>query len=150
MTKAAHTPPSAAVAENIQDSAGAGAASTALAVNVTAHRPSHLWQKGQSGNPGGRPKIEARIRAKAARESPKAWDRLVKLSKSSDEKISLEANKAILALAGIQLRPAPSSGPAVQLRTSAPPRRARSPSRLRSKRVASTTRSCAATSTRRP
>jgi hypothetical protein len=70
-----------------------------------------LWKPGQSGNPGGRPKIEARIRAKAARESPKAWERLVTLSKSADEKIALEANKAILQLAGIALRPAPPAAP---------------------------------------
>ena len=51
---------------------------------------------GASGNPGGRPKPPAGLRSRLAELSPRAIDRLGELLDSADERIQLEAAKAIL------------------------------------------------------
>lgn len=54
------------------------------------------WVKGQSGNPGGRPKAEAEVVALARQASPKAIERLVKLVNSDDERVSIAAANSVL------------------------------------------------------
>jgi|SRR5580692_11365518 hypothetical protein len=54
------------------------------------------FQKGVSGNPGGRPRIEARVRAAAQRKGPAAIKELVKLMKDKDGNIRVKACQAIL------------------------------------------------------
>jgi hypothetical protein len=51
---------------------------------------------GASGNPGGRPKPPDGLRTRLAELSPRALERLGKLLDSGDERIRLEAAKAIL------------------------------------------------------
>ncbi len=57
------------------------------------------WKKGQSGNPGGRPKVAASIRAQARVDSQKAYKRIV--DALDDEKQGVAAAVQILKLAGI-------------------------------------------------
>lgn len=52
--------------------------------------------KGQSGNPGGRPKAEQEVLAVAREHGPEAVRKLVELSKSQDERVSLAACNALL------------------------------------------------------
>jgi hypothetical protein len=54
------------------------------------------WEKGQSGNPSGRSKENARIKALAASHAESAIGKLVKLMDSDDEKTSIAACNAIL------------------------------------------------------
>jgi hypothetical protein len=54
------------------------------------------FEKGQSGNPGGRPKESARIKALAQSHSESAIKKLVKLMDSDNESISLAASNALL------------------------------------------------------
>ncbi len=54
------------------------------------------WVSGTSGNPGGRPKPPDGLRARLAELSPRAVARLGELLDSDDERIRLEAAKAIL------------------------------------------------------
>jgi hypothetical protein len=70
----------------------------ALAENKppTARGPGRRFQKGQSGNPGGRPKVECEIRALAQKHGPKALDRLVALMASENERVAVVAAQAIL------------------------------------------------------
>lgn len=51
---------------------------------------------GTSGNPGGRPKPPDGLRTRLADLSPRAVERLAELLDSSDERVRLEAIKAIL------------------------------------------------------
>jgi len=51
--------------------------------------------KGQSGNPGGRPKEDNELKALAKAKTPDAFKRLVELLKSDDESIQLGAVKTI-------------------------------------------------------
>jgi hypothetical protein len=54
------------------------------------------WVPGTSGNAGGRPKPPDGLRTKLAELSPRAVERLGELLDSGDERIRLEAAKAIL------------------------------------------------------
>ena len=54
------------------------------------------FQAGQSGNPGGRPKESAEIRALARQHSPKAFARIIGLIDSEDEKVAFNAAKEVL------------------------------------------------------
>jgi hypothetical protein len=54
------------------------------------------WATGTSGNPGGRPKPPDGLRTRLADLSPRAVERLGELLDSSDERVRLEAAKAIL------------------------------------------------------
>jgi len=51
---------------------------------------------GASGNPGGRPKPPDGLRTRLAELSPRAVDRLAELLDSADDRVRLEAAKAIL------------------------------------------------------
>ena len=54
------------------------------------------FRKGQSGNPGGRPKEVAEVRAQARKHGPAAIKKLVELLKSGDERVVLGAIKELL------------------------------------------------------
>ncbi len=54
------------------------------------------WVPGTSGNAGGRPKPPDGLRARLAQLSPRAVARLGELLDSGDERVRLEAAKAIL------------------------------------------------------
>ena len=54
------------------------------------------WLPGRSANPGGRPGVPEVIRATLRELSPRAVERLGELLDSEDERIRLEAAKAIL------------------------------------------------------
>jgi hypothetical protein len=54
------------------------------------------WLPGQSANPGGRPGVPEVIKATLRELSPRAVERLGELLDSDDERIRLEAAKAIL------------------------------------------------------
>ena len=66
------------------------------AISPAAHLAQHAFQKGQSGNPNGRPKKVDDI-AKLARENgDKALRKLVKLIDSEDDRVALQAATAVL------------------------------------------------------
>jgi hypothetical protein len=54
------------------------------------------WLPGRSANPGGRPSVPEVIKATLRELSPRAVERLGELLDSEDERIQLEAAKAIL------------------------------------------------------
>jgi len=54
------------------------------------------WQKGQSGNPGGRPRIAADVKAEARKHTNEALDRLVFWMRSEDPQASIRAATALL------------------------------------------------------
>ena len=54
------------------------------------------WLPGRSANPGGRPGVPEVIKATLRELSPRAVERLGELLDSADERIQLEAAKAIL------------------------------------------------------
>jgi Family of unknown function (DUF5681) len=54
------------------------------------------FQKGQSGNPGGRPKIAGEIRELAQQHAPAALERLVRLMNSTSGRVAVAAAQAIL------------------------------------------------------
>ena len=54
------------------------------------------FKKGQSGNPGGRPKEVAEVRELAKEHGPEAIERLVKLMASDNERTAVAACEAIL------------------------------------------------------
>ena len=54
------------------------------------------WLPGRSGNPGGRPKPPDGLRSRLAELSPRAVERLSELLDSGDERVRLEAARAIL------------------------------------------------------
>jgi hypothetical protein len=61
-------------------------------------KTAHLkrWKKGQSGNPGGRPRKLRDVTELALEASPKAINRLIKLVDSKDERVALAAAQAVL------------------------------------------------------
>lgn len=52
--------------------------------------------KGQSGNPKGRPKVDFEVRTAARERGLDAFNRLVALMASEDEKVALSASNSIL------------------------------------------------------
>ncbi len=54
------------------------------------------FKKGQSGNPGGRPKEVAEVRKLAKEHGPAAIERLVELMSSENERTAVAACEAIL------------------------------------------------------
>ena len=54
------------------------------------------FQRGESGNPGGRPKLPAEIKEIARANTEKAFARIAELIDSSDERVALAASEAIL------------------------------------------------------
>jgi hypothetical protein len=58
--------------------------------------PGRPFQKGQTGNPGGRPRIAPDVKEALAAASPLAAQRLVQLVKSDDEDVALKASMALL------------------------------------------------------
>ena len=54
------------------------------------------FKKGKSGNPGGRPKEDAEVRAAARLHGIEAIDKLVELMNGDDTRISVTAAQAIL------------------------------------------------------
>jgi len=57
-----------------------------------------MWVKGQSGNPGGRPKLDARVSALAKKESPAIFKKLVRIAngKPATERGDAPSNTEIL------------------------------------------------------
>jgi hypothetical protein len=58
--------------------------------------PSGKFQKGVSGNPGGRPRISAEVRDLVRSKAPRAFERLVDLMESQDERVAIAASNAVL------------------------------------------------------
>jgi hypothetical protein len=58
--------------------------------------PSSAWRPGQSGNPGGRPKVSAEIRELARQHGSQAIERLVALMHSKNESVAVRAAEALL------------------------------------------------------
>ena len=58
--------------------------------------PRSAWRPGESGNPGGRPKVAAEIRDLAREYGAKAIERLVALMHSKNESVAVRAVEAIL------------------------------------------------------
>ena len=58
--------------------------------------PSSVWKPGQSGNPGGRPKVAAEIQAVARDHGREAIERLVALMHSKNESVAVRAAEALL------------------------------------------------------
>lgn len=54
------------------------------------------FQKGKSGNPGGRPAITSEVRELARHNAPKAFKRIVKLMDDKNPRIALAASNAVL------------------------------------------------------
>ena len=54
------------------------------------------FQKGQSGNPGGRPKEDAEVKALARAAGPEAIDKLMELMRGDDRRTALAAAQALL------------------------------------------------------
>lgn len=54
------------------------------------------FQKGKSGNPGGRPAITSEVRELARNSAPKAFERIVKLVNDKNPRIALAASNAVL------------------------------------------------------
>ena len=54
------------------------------------------FQKGKSGNPGGRPKIESEVRELAQKHGRAAIRRLVKIMKSDNDRVAVTACQALL------------------------------------------------------
>lgn len=54
------------------------------------------WKKGQSGNPGGRPKAALHVRELARAKTEEAMNTLIKCLKSDDDRVRVQAATAIL------------------------------------------------------
>lgn len=55
-----------------------------------------VWVKGQSGNPGGRPKEDAEVKALARQFGPEAINRLADLMRGESPKVAVSAAIALL------------------------------------------------------
>lgn len=54
------------------------------------------FEKGKSGNPGGRPKENAEVKELARTHGPRAIERLAEIMNSSDERAAAAASNALL------------------------------------------------------
>jgi hypothetical protein len=54
------------------------------------------FQKGKSGNPGGRPRVSDEVRELARSKAPHAFKRLVQLMDSKNERVAMAASNAVL------------------------------------------------------
>jgi hypothetical protein len=54
------------------------------------------WQKGESGNPGGRPKVAAEVLELARQYGAEAIDRIVSLMRSKNEAVAIRAAETLL------------------------------------------------------
>ena len=54
------------------------------------------FQKGKSGNPGGRPVITSEVRELARKSAPKAFERILKLMNDKNPRIAMAASNAVL------------------------------------------------------
>lgn len=105
-----HTPAREGAGESSDNNGASDPTSDASSSRITWRRPAHLWKPGQSGNPGGRPEIQKRIRELAKRRSVKAFNRIVALIDSPDESVSLAASRCVLKIAGVDLEPRQAPG----------------------------------------
>jgi len=55
------------------------------------------WKKGQSGNPGGRPKVAAEVKELARQHGVEAIETLIRLMHSKNEAVAIRAAEALLA-----------------------------------------------------
>ena len=55
------------------------------------------WKKGQSGNPGGRPKVAAEVKELARQHGAEAIATLIRLMRSKNEAVAIRAAEALLA-----------------------------------------------------
>ena len=58
--------------------------------------PSGQFRKGVSGNPGGRPRVSGEVRELAQSKAPRAFERLVELMESKDQRVAMAASNAVL------------------------------------------------------
>jgi hypothetical protein len=58
--------------------------------------PTGQFQKGVSGNPGGRPRVSGEVRELARSKAPRAFERLVELMESKDQRVAMAASNAVL------------------------------------------------------
>lgn len=61
------------------------------------------WKPGESGNPGGRPKIDQEIRELAQVDSPEAYEKIRAIMLNDKHRNQLPAAIAVLKLAGVSL-----------------------------------------------
>ena len=54
------------------------------------------FQKGKSGNPGGRPRIPNEVKELAQQHGPEAFSRIVELMQSEDQRLALAACTEVL------------------------------------------------------
>jgi hypothetical protein len=67
-----------------------------LASTSVARRPGQLWQKGQSGNPKGRPRASEDLPALCRQYTAEAVQRLVQIMRSEDDDRALRAVQQLL------------------------------------------------------
>ena len=65
---------------------------------MTAASPSKRWQKGQSGNPGGRPKVIGDLQEQARQWAPEALEALREIAASRDAPPSARVSAAVALL----------------------------------------------------
>ena len=54
------------------------------------------FEKGISGNPGGRPRVSFEVRELAQSKAPRAFQRLVELMESKNDRVAMAASNAVL------------------------------------------------------
>jgi hypothetical protein len=65
---------------------------------MTANTPSTRWRKGQSGNPGGRPKVIGDLQEQARQWAPEALEALREIAASKDAPPSARVSAAVALL----------------------------------------------------